>query len=254
MPDTAANSLDAGQYTQGEIRKYEAIYGHGFVSPGGEATTRDILKLVELRPGTQVLEVGCGLGGAAFLMARTFGARVHGIDLSQNMLRIARARCQEAGLAHAVSFEHADVLRYERPAAYDLVHSRDVFLHIQAKARLLETLRRCLRPGGRLLFTDYLCAGGPKSDEFAAYIHRRGYDLRTLEGYEQLLERAGFEVLLAQDRTAEFIGILERERAGLAASGLPAHDQEALARSWADKIGRAWAGEQRWGVFLGARS
>ena len=58
-----------------------------------------------------VLDVGCGLGGAAFLIAQTFGARVHGIDLSRNMLQIAQARCQEAQLTQSVTFEHADILR-----------------------------------------------------------------------------------------------------------------------------------------------
>ena len=115
MPDVAANALDASQYTLDEIRKYEAIYGRNFVSPGGETTTREILSLIDFRPGMDVLDVGCGLGGAAFVMAQSFGARVHGIDLSRNMLQIAEVRCREAELTHGVTFEHADVLRYELP-------------------------------------------------------------------------------------------------------------------------------------------
>src|SRR5262249_24089548 len=133
----SANSLDAGQYTLDEIRKYEAIYGRNFISPGGAATTRELLGLVAFTPDMPVLDVGCGLGGAAFLIARTFGARVHGIDLSRNMLQTAQVRCQEANLTDAVTFEHADILRYECSEAYDLAHSRDVFLHIHDKAGLL---------------------------------------------------------------------------------------------------------------------
>jgi phosphoethanolamine N-methyltransferase len=250
---TAANHLDDGQYTPDEIRKYEAIYGRNFVSPGGEATTRAILGLVAFKPDMQVLDVGCGLGGAALLMAQTFGVRVHAIDLSLNMLQIARARCQEATLTHAVSFEHADILHYDRPDAYDLVHSRDVFLHIHEKHQLSATIARCLRPGGSLLFSDYLCRAGPKSQAFADYIQSRRYDLRSVDAYRLLLEQAGFEVLMALDRTADFIGILERELGQLNTSGLSAHDHAALARSWQDKIKRARDGEQRWGVFLARR-
>jgi phosphoethanolamine N-methyltransferase len=242
-----------GQYTLDEIRKYEAIYGRNFISPGGEATTRDLLSLVAFRPGMRVLDVGCGLGGAAFLMARTFGAHVHGIDLSQNMLRIARARCQEADLTEAVTFEHGDILRYDRSAAYDLAHSRDAFLHIHDKARLLAVIERCLRPGGQLLFTDYLCRAGAKSGAFETYIRQRQYDLRSLDEYRLLLEQAGFEVVLAQDRTADFIDILERELGQLGASRLDAREQAALAQSWQDKIRRARDGEQRWGVFVGSK-
>jgi phosphoethanolamine N-methyltransferase len=253
MTSTAANVLDAGQYTPDEIRKYEAIYGRNFISPGGESTTRDILSLVAFRPDMYVLYVGCGLGGAAFLMAQTFGVRVHGIDLSRNMLQIARVRCQEANLVHAVTFEHGDMLHYDRPDTYDLVHSRDVFLHIHDKARLLETIKLCLHAGGLLLFTDYLCRAGAKSRAFEAYIRNRQYDLRSLDTYRLLLERAGFEVLMAHDRTADFIDILERELGQFGASRLSAREHEALAQSWQDKIRRARDGEQRWGVFIGRK-
>jgi phosphoethanolamine N-methyltransferase len=250
----AMNTLDAGQYTLDEIRKYEAVYGRNFVSPGGEATTRALLKLVTLQPNMLVLDVGCGLGGAAFVLASSFGLRVHGIDLSRNMLQLAQERYQQAQQTYAgplaVSFEHADILHYDCPASYDLVHSRDVFLHIHDKARLLAAIMRSLRPGGHLLFTDYLCRAGEQSAEFAAYIHSRGYDLHSLADYHQLLVAAGFIVTLAEDRTAEFIAILERELAGLETTQLSPAERSALAQSWQGKIHRARAGEQRWGVFV----
>jgi phosphoethanolamine N-methyltransferase len=247
------NDLDAGQYTPDSIRKYEAIYGRNFISPGGRATALAMLALIATPPGMQVLDVGCGLGGTALLMARNFGARVHGVDVSRNMLQVAQARCQQAGLTNAVSFELADILHYQPPIAYDLVHSRDVFLHIHDKARLFAVLMRCLRPGGRLLFTDYLCGASAPSPEFAAYVRARNYDLVDLETYRALLERAGFVVERAEDRTAQFAAILERELARLPSSRLPAHERDELAGSWQAKLGRTRAGEQRWGVFVGQK-
>jgi len=250
MDDPTVNALDQGQYSLNEIRKYEAIYGRNFISPGGEATARAILSLAAFTPNMNVLDVGCGLGGAAFLIAQTYGARVHGLDLSRNMLQIAQARCQEAQLTQSVTFEHANVLHYERPATFDLIHSRDVFLHIHDKVGLFDAIRRCLRPAGLLLFSDYLCRAGPKSADFAAYIRKRGYDLRSIEEYRALLEQASFEVLLAQDRTTDFIALLERELAQLEASRLDDTERATLAQSWRDKLRRARAGEQRWGVCL----
>ena len=73
------------------------------------------------------------------------------------------------------------------------------------KSAYSDAIGRCLRPGGLLLFSDYLCHAGSKSADFTAYIRQRGYDLRSIEEYRALLEQAGFEVLLSQDRTAEFI-------------------------------------------------
>jgi phosphoethanolamine N-methyltransferase len=254
MPNPITNALDQGQYSRDEIRKYESIYGRNFISPGGESTARDILSLVAITPNMDVLDVGCGLGGAAFLIAQTFGARVHGIDLSRNMLQLAQERCQAVQLTHAVTFEHGDILCYQPPRDFDLVHSRDVFLHIHDKAGLFGAIRRCLRPSGLLLFTDYLCRAGAKSADFAAYIRGRGYDLRPLDEYRVLLQQAGFEVLLAQDRTADFIEILQRELEQLEASQLPPTERAALAQSWRDKLRRARAGEQRWGVCMAKKS
>src|SRR5438045_3248416 len=116
MTNPIANTRDQGQYSLDEIRKYETVYGRNFISPGGESAARDILSLVAFTPNMEVLDVGCGLGGAAFLIAQSYGARVHGVDLSRNMLQIAQARCQEAQLTQTVTFEHADILRYQRPA------------------------------------------------------------------------------------------------------------------------------------------
>jgi phosphoethanolamine N-methyltransferase len=166
---------------------------------------------------------------------------------------LARARCRAAGLSHAVSFEHADILRYHASAAYDLAHSRDVFLHIHDKAGLFAALARCLRPGGRLLFSDYLRHSGAQSSEFTAYIRARNYALCTLDEYRALLEGAGFAVIAAEDRTPEFIAILERELDRIQASDLEQRERDELARSWRAKLRRARAGEQRWGVFLGAK-
>jgi len=252
-PDIDDSALDEGQYSAAAIRKYEAVYGRNFVSPGGRATTLAILTLTEIALATRVLDVGCGLGGPAFLMARTFGARVHGIDLSRNMLEVARERREELALALAVTFEHADILSYEAPGEYDLAHSRDAFLHIHDKNRLFASLARCLRPGGRLLFTDYLRAGGAPSQGFAAYIRARNYDLCSLGMYRDHMAAAGFTVELAEDRTAEFIAILERELGRILAGALPAPERDELAESWRAKLERARAGEQRWGVFMGQK-
>ncbi len=44
---------------------------------------------VILQPGQKVLDVGCGIGGSAFFMAKNFGVDVYGMDLSTNMIEIA---------------------------------------------------------------------------------------------------------------------------------------------------------------------
>ena len=243
------------RYTANEIRRYEAIYGRDFISPGGEASARAFLAHVRLDAGSTVLDVGCGIGGSAFYMARTFGCRVDGLDLAPEAIRIARARAAEQGLEGLVAFAQGDVLDAAPPRpAYDLVYSRDTFLHIPAKARLLATLRDRLAPGGTLLFTDYVRGPAPASPEFAAYVEAHGYALETLGGYRALLAGAGFAVARADDLSAAFIDVHRAELERLQGADLPAADVAYLAERWRRKIARAERGEQSWALFLATRA
>lgn len=249
-----AGDLDAGQYTLDSIGKYEAIYGRGFVSPGGCETALECIAALELVRGDRVLDVGCGLGGAAVLMAAEHGAHVHAIDLSQNMIGLARERVREAGVADRVRIEQADCLDLDGEARYDAIYSRDVFLHVHDKPRLFERLHRLAAPGARLVVTDYCCAASPWSDDFARYVAERGYDLHTVEAYGAMIAATGFELVRAEDRTARFVDIHREELARLPRAGLSESATGDLEAGWRAKIERASAGEHRWAFFLARRS
>jgi phosphoethanolamine N-methyltransferase len=246
-------SLDTTQYALENIRNYEAIYGRHFVSPGGEACARECVARLGLAPGDAVLDVGSGLGGSAFLMAREYGARVHGIDVSANMIALARNKCRAEQLESLVSFTQGDCLDLNASQAYQAVYSRDVILHIAEKLRLFETLREALVPGGRLLFTDYCCGEGTPSDAFESYVAERGYHLYSLAGYDEVLRTAGFVAVQSEDWTTRFIDIHRAELDRLPAAGLPADDEAELRRGWQEKIARAERGEQCWGFFTARR-
>ena len=248
-----SSSLDSHQYTAEEIRKYEAIYGRHFVSPGGEACARECIARLGLVQGDRVLDVGSGLGGSAFLMAREYGAQVHGIDLSANMVALATEKCREEQLDQQVRFTCGDCLKLSDAQSYQAVYSRDVILHIEDKLRLFEVLREALVPGGRLLFTDYCRSESTSSDEFDAYVAERGYCLYTVAGYEACLREAGFVDVEAEDWTARFIAFQNEELRRLPAAGLPADEQAELRQRWQEKSARAECGEQRWGMFTARR-
>jgi phosphoethanolamine N-methyltransferase len=246
-------ALDTSQYAPKEIRKYEAIYGRHFVSPGGEACARECVARLKLAPGDTVLDVGCGLGGSAFLMAGDYGARVHGIDASADMIALASDRCREERLEDLVSFTRGDCLDLTASRVYQAVYSRDVFLHIEDKLRLFEILREAMVPGGRLLFTDYCRSEKPSSDDFAAYVAERGYHLISVADYEECLHEAGLVDVESVDWTARFIEIHRDELQRLSAAGLAADDEADLRQGWQRKIARAERGEQRWGLFTATR-
>ncbi|KAK4744169.1 hypothetical protein SAY87_010481 [Trapa incisa] len=247
--------LDNVQYKSTGILRYERVFGPGFVSTGGIETTKDFVEKLELKPGQKVLDVGCGIGGGDFYMAEKYEAEVLGIDLSVNMISFALERA--IGLKCSVEFEVADCTTKEYPEnSFDVIYSRDTILHIQDKPALFRSFFKWLKPGGKVLISDYCRSPGRPSPEFAAYIKQRGYDLHDVETYSQMLRDAGFSNVIAEDRTDQFINVLERElhtvemEKDTFISDFSEQDYDDIISGWKAKLIRSSSGEQRWGLFI----
>ncbi|KAG6675877.1 hypothetical protein I3843_15G122100 [Carya illinoinensis] len=247
--------LDNVQYKSKGILRYERVFGEGFVSTGGIDTTKEFVQKLELKPGQKVLDVGCGIGGGDFYMAENFDVDVVGIDLSINMISFALERA--IGLKCSVEFEVADCTKKTYPEnTFDVIYSRDTILHIQDKPALFRSFYKWLKPGGKILISDYCKSAGTPSPEFAEYIKQRGYDLHDVEGYGQMLYDAGFEEVIAKDRTDQFIHVLQRELNAVEKDkdaficDFSEEDYNEIVDGWKAKLIRSSSGEQRWGLFI----
>jgi len=245
--------LDSGQYTRESILKYELVYGVSFVSPGGKRCAIKLIEKLDLKPGSRVLDVGCGLGGSAFLMKQRYGFTVDAIDLSNNMLKLATLRQTEADLVGQVSLSNQNCLDIAAKNAYDGIYSRDVFLHVKEKERMFEIFFDALKPSGQLLFTDYCCSDKLWPEDFTQYVRRRGYHLCSVSEYRNLIKEAGFEVVEAVDVTRQFIAFSETELKTIYTLDIDENVRQDLGSAWQQKINRARSGAQRWGQFLGVK-
>lgn len=253
MEKPSACFLDGGQYSVESIGKYERIYGRDFISPGGADTARGFIAMLDLKAGDRVLDAGCGIGGAAFIMAKDHGALVEGIDLSKNMIQRAKKRCRDLGLDERVTFRQGDLLDLDAQRRFEAIYSRDVFLHVEDKLALFGVLMCALKPGGRVLITDYCLGEGRLTEAFERYVSERGYFLTTIGEYERLLRDAGFARVHAEDLTPQFAEIHARELVRMERSGDADAELSDLAGSWRLKRERALKGEQRWGLFTATR-
>lgn len=249
---------ESDQYSPRSIRRYERIFGTDFLSPGGLDTTRTICETLDIRPETRVLDVGSGLGGSAFYMNRIHGATVTGVDILPQMVALSTERAAEYGIKD-VSFIEGDILNLDLPAAsFDLVYSRDAFLYIKDKLTLFRKLFQLLGPRGSLFVSDYGRGPDPLSDEFVNYSDGAGYSLEKPEDYGDIVRKAGFGKVKAEDMTTTFIAILQREiasvRSGAVESddGLDQEDRDYLIERWERKIRWCKAGEMRW-IHVNAR-
>ncbi|MFO0950990.1 MAG: methyltransferase domain-containing protein [Isosphaeraceae bacterium] len=266
--DTASGNSSAapvydnnGQYTRNGILRYEKIFGAGYISTGGPETTDYLIARLgpALKPGVRVLDVGSGIGGAAFALANRFGAKVTGIDLAPMMVEIAHERAQEAGAPKDVHFVIGDVLDYAFDGPFDVVWSRDALMHIPDKPRLFKRLLDLLAPGGHLVVTDYARGAGERSPGFQDYIRSTGYHVVDPASYGKLLEDAGFVDVEVEDATPKFIDIMKREADRLEQNRaefvrlFSEKDLNYLIDRWAMKDGFCNAGDMKWGIYKATR-
>merc|ERR1712107_839051 len=111
-----------------------------------------------------------------------------------------------------VEFEVCDATVKEYAEnAFDVVYSRDTLLHIEDKLHLSKKFHKWLKPGGKLLISDYCCGSQDHSDEFNQYVAGRGYFLKTPGAYGDDILKAGFHNAVVEDRTSQFVNILSKE-------------------------------------------
>lgn len=108
----------------------------------------------KLQQGIRVLDVGCGSGRAINLMAKTFpSSQFAGYDFSKEGITKAKNEKEKLGISNAV-FEQQDATHFDKQEHFDLITAFDA-IHDQAHPeKVLENIRRSLKPGGVFLMQD----------------------------------------------------------------------------------------------------
>ena len=169
----------------------------------GRKASLELARQLQLRAQMQVLDVGCGLGGASRLLALEFGCQVTGLDLCAEYCRVASRLAERLGLAGRVSYRQGDALALPFAAAgFDLVWTQHAAMNIADKAGLYGEMWRVLKPGGTLALYDILAGpGGPVHFPVPWARDPSSSFLISPEQLRQTLETAGFEILSWRDTT-----------------------------------------------------
>lgn len=189
---------------------------------GGEATSA-LLGELDIRPDMDVLDIGCGIGGPARMIALRSGARVRGVDLTPQFVEAAQALSTMAGMTDRVSFTvaSATALPFE-DNSFDLATLLHVGMNIPDKARLFREAYRVLRSTGVFAVYDVMRTGEDRLGFPVPWAERE--ELSALEApavYRAAAKEAGFDLLDEQDRSSVALDFFARVR-GQAASATPA--------------------------------
>jgi cyclopropane fatty-acyl-phospholipid synthase-like methyltransferase len=111
-----------------------------------------------------VLDLGCGLGGSARLLAHRYRCRVDGIDISRQRVREGNRLTALVGMTPLVHLKRADMLRVRVPASgYDVLWGQGAWDHVVDKARFVSRWRAALRPRGRIALEDVYLKRPPRT-------------------------------------------------------------------------------------------
>lgn len=101
-------------------------------------------------PDSQVLEFGCGTGSTAILHA-PFVKHIDAIDVSQEMIRIAKDKLEPAGVQN-VTFRAADMDRFQAtPESYDAVLGLNILHLLDDRMAAMREVYKALKPGGHFI-------------------------------------------------------------------------------------------------------
>lgn len=219
--------------------------------------TAEVSKLADFKPFDKVLDVGCGIGGPAFHIAEQYGSSVHGIDFSRNMMDIAKERLEaQQHLKGKVMLTECDFEQFElQPGMFDVIHCRDTMIHVKDKIRWLTKFLEVLKPGGRLLITDYCRGKAENSEEYIEYISQRGYTVVTVPEYHKLIESVGLCDVISESRAKQYDAILTREIDKLEkgrhvfVDTFSEEEFDSMSSSWKAKLNRNSIGDHTWAIF-----
>ena len=190
---------------------------------GGRMATDHLLEQVNFSEQDQLLDVGCGLGGAARYVATQCKAEVTGIDLTNEYIETGKALCKWVRLDNKVKLLQGSAL--DMPFgdnSFNGAYMLHVGMNIEDKAALFKEIHRVLKPGATFAVYDVM----HQSDGDLVYPvpwakNSSTSKLATPQHYQQALTDAGFSVIKETNRHAFALQFFQQLKAKIEADGGP---------------------------------
>ena len=222
--------------------------------PGGERLTRRLAQLAGVGRGQRVLDVACGSGATALLLARELHCDVVGVDLGARAIDQAVDAARRAQLEGRASFVLGDAEALPlADSGFDVALSECSLCTFPDKRRAIAEMARVLRPGGTIAIADVTAQldALPMPLRSAAARVACVADARGADEYAALLRQAGCEPLAIEPHDVELHEMADRIEARLRVARMlvaPGEQREriadaaALARLAIDAIARGTLG------------
>lgn len=123
---------------------------------GQQALNQRIVELADIAPSMDIADVGCGFGGTVAELNRILrNVRLMGINIDPRQLAVAEQRVKPLG-SNSISWLEADATDIPLPDnSFDRILAVECIFHFPSRQRFLNEAARLLRPGGKLVLSDF---------------------------------------------------------------------------------------------------
>ena len=182
---------------------------------GGLEATDELIEFCQIGEGSYVLDVGCGAGQTSCYIAKMYGCRVVGVDISERMIERSKERAEREGVADRVEFRVADAqdLPFEDDL-FDAVITESVTAFPEDKQRAVKEYARVTKLGGYVGLNESTWLKVPPPPEMVAWASQDlGVHVKpqTSDDWAGFLEGAGLTVEVVNVREV----IVREETKGL---------------------------------------
>ena len=203
VPAAALPEDDDPEWSTARIGVAEALWGEGFLFPGGRDEALRLAKPLGLSAAGSLLFIGAGPGGAPRAITTELGVWVTGYESNPHLVAVANERSTRAGLGRRAQVEPWDPFAPQFPSHY--YHHAIAFepLHGGPPERLLAAVAGALKPAGKFVLVE-LVGDKPFDPSDATIAHWAGLERRPADVPSELeitktLRGLGFDVRIAED-------------------------------------------------------
>ena len=196
-----------GQYDKNFIKLIDLVYGKNFMSQGGKKSVDEMLQNTDPYQ-KKILDFGCGTGGPAIYIQKSYNATVTGVDVDDVILEEAQEAIRKTDIHIDLVKITSNTLPFE-DNSFDIIFSKEVILHIENKEELFKELYRVLKPGGSIVIFDWFHEKSYYSPELTEFLTIDGltWRLTTISEYLDLLKKSGFTITEVEDKTEYSVNI-----------------------------------------------
>jgi tocopherol O-methyltransferase len=187
---------------------YRSLWGehlhHGYWIRGDESKEKAQLQLIEhlaqlanVKPGSDILDIGCGFGGSSLYLAKHYNATVTGITISSVQVEMATKAAESAQLDAKFLLMDAEAMNFQKQ--FDLLWSVESISHYQDLRGFFASAAKLLKPSGSFAITDWFKKENLTPAETRKFIDpiEKGMfvELQVMDDYEQFFLSNGLQIM-----------------------------------------------------------